>query len=303
MIADDHARHAIGVVEIIRRALIWSAIAFGILVNAYGLATTLPHLSPLGAGDWLHLSSVSVLDPYATPAYRWAPPAIVIWKSIIEPMGFATWGALHVAAVLLLRPARLVAVTLLSWPFWSDVVNGNTLTFVVIATVWATRGQSTLPFFALALLMPRPLMLPPLLWILWKRPDRRTEFLLVFCIVILASIPHLTEWVARLETTAPLEVVQQFNLGPSRVVGLWWMVIGVPVGAWLLFHRRVGLAGLAWSPYWLSYYLLVPLVDWHPDAHDRPAKMSGSAVHPLDPSTDGSIGATWPPSSGGTARP
>lgn len=266
--------------------MVGSAIVLCVIVNAVGLATTLPHLSPTGAGDWLHLASVDVSNPYATPAYRWAPAAIVIWNAIIEPMGFVAWGALHVAAVFLLRSPILIAVTLVSWPFWSDLVNGNALTFVLVATACAMRGGTTLPFFFLALLMPRPLMLPALLWILWKRPDRRTEFLLAFAIVVYASMPLLAEWFARLWSSAPSEIQQQFNIGPSRVIGLNWMFIGLPVGAWLLARGRVGLAGLAWSPYWLSYYLMMPIADLPPYRN-----------------TEASMGGTWPPSTGGTARP
>jgi hypothetical protein len=52
-----------------------------------------------------------------------------------------------------------------------------------------------------------------------------------------------------------------FNVGPTAVVGLWWLLVGIPLGAWLFWRGRVGLAGLAVSPYLLPYYLMVALVD------------------------------------------
>ncbi len=47
-----------------------------------------------------------------------------------------------------------------------------------------------------------------------------------------------------------------FNIGPSFFVGLWWLILGIPLGIWLTLKGRVGWAGLAVTPYWLAQYLL-----------------------------------------------
>ena len=57
------------------------------------------------------------------------------------------------------------------------------------------------------------------------------------------------------------EVGSAFNVGPTALIGLWWLLLGVPLGAWLFWRGRVGLAGLAISPYLLPYYLMMALLD------------------------------------------
>jgi hypothetical protein len=253
---------SVGLAVILRRGFVGALLIVGLAINLYGIATVLPHLRLEGAGDWLHLAGVDPSDPYATPAYRWAPPVIVVWDTVIERMGFVVWALLHVAAVALLRRPILIGLALVSWPFWADVVNGNTVTFAVVATALALEGRATTPFFFMAVFIPRPVMLPALLWILWKQPATRTTFLTVVGIMVMLSLGHLDGWIHRLISTAPREVLEPFNIGPSQWFGLQWMLVGIPVGAWLLWRGWVGLAGLAWSPYWLSYYLLMPIVDW-----------------------------------------
>ena len=51
------------------------------------------------------------------------------------------------------------------------------------------------------------------------------------------------------------DVANTFNLSPSRFVGAWWMLIGLPLGAWLVLRGRIGWASMAISPYLLPYWV------------------------------------------------
>jgi hypothetical protein len=44
-------------------------------------------------------------------------------------------------------------------------------------------------------------------------------------------------------------------------MGQWWLVVGIPLAAWLTVRGRVGWAALAASPDWLPYYLLMPILE------------------------------------------
>ena len=235
-------------------------------INIQGLITTLPRLSPGGYGDWSHLGTVDLADPYASPFYRWAPPAIWAWRYLIEPLGFVVWAGLHVAAILLVRPWWLAGLALVSFPFWADLANGNALTFVAVSAHLAMRGSTggTVAFIALSALMPRPIVVPGLLWLLWHRPWTRVAAVAagVAALVLSLAVGELGTWVERLLMTSGVEAGGRYDIGPSALLGTWWLLIGIPLGAILLWRGRTGLAGLAIAPYWLSYYLLMPLADW-----------------------------------------
>jgi hypothetical protein len=62
-----------------------------------------------------------------------------------------------------------------------------------------------------------------------------------------------------------------YNLGPSRWLGYWWLLAGVPLGAWLYWRGKVGWAGLAISPYVWSYYLLWTL-PWVNPRYSEPSR-------------------------------
>jgi hypothetical protein len=171
----------------------------------------------------------------ATYLYRYSPVAAYLFV----PLGFITplvWRALHVAGALAMPNWPMRLLLLASWPFAFDLQLGNVMTFVLLAAAWAMRGNriGALLFLAFCLLFPRPFMLPIGAW--------------------LNQLFASTEMVGSI-----------FNVGPTAVIGLWWLLLGIPVGTWLFVRGRVGLAGLAISPYLLPYYLMVALLDL-PDA-------------------------------------
>ena len=68
------------------------------------------------------------------------------------------------------------------------------------------------------------------------------------------------EWVGILVASTQ-QVESELNVGPSRFVGLAWLVVALPVAAWLTWRGRLGWASLLAAPYWLPYYLLMPVLE------------------------------------------
>lgn len=208
-------------------------------------------------------------DPYAEAvsqthlAFRWSP--VAAWLFVpITIMPFAAWAALHVVALVGFRCLRLAVLIGSSWPFFLDVLDGGVMIFVALAAYWAWRRSSlgTLAFFAFALLIPRPLMVPLLVWLILKRPEWRYPFLamaLVHTMVILAS--GWTEaWIGRL-LVSDLDIGNAFNIAPSRFLGALWIPIGFLLAAIFTWRGRLGLASVAASPYLLPPYLLMLVLE------------------------------------------
>jgi hypothetical protein len=203
----------------------------------------------------------AVTDQYSFPyspllAYVFVP---LSW------LGTLGWRALHLFAAFAMPTWPMRLVTLLSWPFWFDVETGNVLVFVVLAAAWAVRGSrmGIGAFLVLTLLVPRPLMLPVAIWLLWKHPAWRVPFLGLVAVtaIAVAGTGWGDEWLGFI-----LSLTTQFsspnNLGPTRVIGAAWLLVALPLAAFLTWRGRLGLASLAASyPYLLPYYLLMCVLD------------------------------------------
>lgn len=202
-----------------------------------------------------------VTDTYG---YRWSPVAAYGFAAM-APMSALAWRLLHIVAALALPTWPMRLITLAAWPFWYDVEAGNVMIFVLLAAAWAIRGNAIgiAGFVALSLLVPRPLMLPILGWILWQRPEWRIP-------AIVAALAHFAialasgwgvPWVEMLLTLGG-EQGSPNNLGPTRLFGAWWLVAGVPMSIWLARRGRLGWASLAVSyPYVLPYYLVMLVLE------------------------------------------
>jgi hypothetical protein len=214
--------------------------------------------------------------------FVWSPVAAYALQ-VVVPLGVWAWRVILVGGALAMPTWRLRLLMLVSWPFWTDWANGNLLTLIFLTAVYAWRGSriGTLAFFAFALLIPRPLLAPMGLWILWKRPEWRWPFAGMFVVnaLLVLSTGLGSDWIRTLLQIGPQLIDAGYNFGPSRVIGDWWLVIGLPLGVWLFWRGRVGWAGLAISPYVWAYYLfwLLPEVNRRQvirnqsqATHDRP---------------------------------
>lgn len=198
-------------------------------------------------------------------AFRYSP-LLAYAFAVLSGMGPLLWRALHVAvaASLGLRSPWLAAAVLVSWPFWFDVEAGNLMIFVLALAVWALSGRdwAICGFLVLTLLAPRPLMLPVAVWLLWQHPEWRLRFAALF--VLHGAAVLLTgwalPWLGALVASSS-EMGSILNYGPSRVIGVAWIPVGLGLAAFFMWRRRLGLASLAASPYWLPYYLLMLFLE------------------------------------------
>lgn len=198
--------------------------------------------------------------------YYWvyAPAAAWVLATVVVPLGFGAWFALHGAALVLLRDWRLIALTLAALPFWIDALIGNALTFVFVAAVLAVRGSNagSVASIALFFLMPRPLQLPLVVWLLWTRPDSRLPFMLIGVLTLVSVLVggYAGPWLDALMPLTGSHMAADLNLGPSRWIGPLWLIPGLALAAWLTWKGRVALAGLALTPYLTPAYMLLLLV-------------------------------------------
>lgn len=238
--------------------LVWNFVGFA--------QATLSIIRHGGGGDWyVLLPLVEASNPYDVGGFLWSPVAGWLWVAVVVPLGLPAWQVLHLGALALIRDWRVVGLALLSWAFWHDVANGNVMTFVLVSAWWALRGSSLgmVAFIILGVLIPRPLMLPVLLWLLWRRPAARWWFGGVAIIVVALSMANglFDDWLARLLQPGTLQFSSQWNIGPSRVLGAVWIPIGVALAFILARRGWLGLASLAISPHIWPYYLNMALLD------------------------------------------
>jgi len=194
--------------------------------------------------------------------FRWSPVAapLLIPVAII---GENAWRVLHIVALAGLPGWRRL-VALASYPFWFDVQAGNIMILVLIAAYWGLRGNAWAigTTLVLALLVPRPLMVPLVAWLLWKHAGWRVPFAIMFIAHAGAVVAtgYATEWLGVLLQATP-QMLGDLNVGPSAIVGVWWMLLAVPLAAVAFWRGYPAISGLLLQPYWLPYYLLMPLAD------------------------------------------
>lgn len=254
-----------------RRALLTSAIAANLILVSITIAGFF--VSDVGY-DWLIYAEAGrrVFDGtlYAwNDIYAWSySPLLAYFFSVIAPVGYLGWTVAHVGAVMALRQRWLIVGTLLSWPFWADVYNGNTMTFVFVAGALALAGSAaaTAAYLGLFLLMPRPVMAPLLLWILWRRPGWRWKFLALSGVNALLVIltGYGPAWLSALTSVSDAVAATTRDIGPANFLGGAWVLVGLVLAAVFILRARVGLASIAASPYWLPQYLIMLLLEFVP---------------------------------------
>lgn len=237
--------------------------------------------------DWYNIASVSPATPYVTPAFRWTPAAAWIWATVVVPLGPITWRLLHIAALAAFRDWRLAAIVGVSFAFWMDLAEGNILTFVAVAAFWAVRENrvAAIAFVILAVLVPRPLMMPILAWLLWRRAEARWTLLVVATIVVLQalSIGELRPFIERL-TNSGSELADPANFAPSIAIGWAWYPVALLLAWWAWRRGLLGTASVLVSPYWFGYYLLIVAADWRrlrPDEHSSERRENRGVEHDI----------------------
>jgi len=274
---------------LLRAGLIGSALALAAVVNVIGLATIV--IDHQRAFDWDNYVEAARRFPLGT-LYDWDYPYGFHYAPQLAPVlgavtsiGILAWRAAHFVALALLPSRRLAVLLVVSYPFWADVNTGNLMVFVLLAAAWALRGNAiaVAAYLVLCALIPRPIMLPLLAWILWQRPAWRWPFVGIVALVIASAVPtgYLGDWVASFNASGVKDIANDFNLSPSRFVGPWWLLVGIPLGVWLTLRGRIGWASMAISPYLLPYWVQLLGLELV-----RPR----DAVRALDRSTATSIG-------------
>ena len=193
----------------------------------------------------------SPLFAYLVGALSWVGTFEIRLVTVAAALAMPTW------------PMRLLAIA--SWPFAMDLQHGALLTVIVCVAAWALRGSrvAEIAFVLIALLSPRVLMVPILAYLLWTRPRLRVPVAIIALVHSLAVIAtgYADEWFGSLVAGGTEQIGTLLNLSPSRFIGGWWLVIGVPLAIWLTRVGRLGFAALAASPYVLPHYLLLLLLE------------------------------------------
>jgi hypothetical protein len=254
-------------ISLLRRAVLMAALVFNavFLVAAVQGFLFAPGPRPDWQGVVLAAERIAAgTDPYVGQvlAYRWSP--LAAWLFVpIAAAGFAAWQLLHFAALAAL-PMRLAAVTLACFAFWVDAGMGNVVVFGFVLAYLALSGSrlGVLGFAVLALLVPRPLYIPVLIWVWMRQPEMRKPLILVAAIVAVLTVAtgYAPSWLAMLASSTN-EITNPTNLAPSRFIGMAWAPVGIAAGLVALRRGRVGLASLLFSPYWLPYYFVMILLD------------------------------------------
>ena len=249
------------------------ALRDALIVVAGVLSLFLIIFTPLfTAEDWNAIQHGSRLvlagqSPFQEALYRWSP--LAAWLGVpLLAVPYWAWVGLHLVALLALLDPVLIVIGLLAWPFWQDAGLGNVLIFVVVAAYWALRGNRILTwaYVVMCLLMPRPLVVPVLVWLLWTRPALRLWFV-ALAIASLAGAfvtGYGIDWLTVLVSKSGSDMANPYQVGPSAIVGAVWVPIGLFLALILTWRAQLGLASLAASPYWLPYYLLMGLLDIRP---------------------------------------
>lgn len=193
----------------------------------------------------------SPLFAMAMPAVAWIGTLGVRLLTVAAALAMPTW------------PMRLLALA--SWPFAIDLQHGALITPLVCVAAWGLRGSraAAFTFLVLALLSPRPLMLPVAAFLLWRQPALRLPAigLAIAYAIGVALTGYGDDWITMLATSGLDMYGTPLNLSPSRFLGGAWIPIGLLLAALLTWRGHPGFAALVANPYVLPHYLLFALLE------------------------------------------
>lgn len=231
------------------------------------------------AGRRVWAGSADLYEQNADYGFRHSP-FFAYLVSLFAWIGSAGIRLVTVAAALAMPTWPMRILALASWPFAMDLQHGALLTVIVCIAAWALRGSRVagLAFIVLTLLSPRVLMVPIVAYLLWKQPWLRVPAIAMAVVHSLAVLAtgYADDWIVTLLTVGTDQTGTLLNLSPSRFIGGWWLVLGVPLGILLTIRGRVGFAALAASPYVLPHYLLLLLLE----LRDRPPIRRSTSLGP-----------------------
>lgn len=246
------------------RREVWLLVGYGLL-NLVLLVLMLPAPNADWATAWWPLESWGS-HVYDHP-WRYSPLLIPVVALIVVGGPWVLGGA-HLLGVALLARLGDWTVWLVAFSafFWVDLVVGNIFTFVAVAAAFAVAGSRTgsMVYLALTLLMPRPVQIPLAVWLVWRRPELRAPFALILVVQAVGVIASglAGQWLGSLLGSTSL-TFEPFSLGPGRIFGLWWAVVGIPAAALMIWRGSASvaaLAGLVASPFLLPQYLLMGVI-------------------------------------------
>jgi hypothetical protein len=209
----------------------------------------------------------------AMPAIAWIGTIGVRLATVAAALALPTW------------PMRILALA--SWPFAMDLQHGALIMMLVCVAAWALRGSRVAgrAFIALALLSPRPLMLPIAAYLLWRQPSLRLAALLIAVVSVVGVVAtgYADDWVGMLLRSGLDMYNTPLNLSPSRFIGSAWLPIGALLAAVLTWRGHPGFAALAINPYVLPHYLLFALLELSKGAQSKAGALrtSGRAPQPV----------------------
>lgn len=215
---------------------------------------------------------------YQWDAHGYIYPYSPVFAWLFVPfawLGLWIWQATKFLLLLLIPGWPLRLLTLISVPFWMDAWEGNVGMLFLVAGFWAVRGNrvGSWAFMALCLMIPKPIYLPVLVWMLWREPRNRWPFvgLLVVHGALALATGYAFEWVMALPGSSH-DMSTPFNFMPSRLISWWWWPIGLGLSAWLVWKDHPGWASfpaalyggfhLMWSPLFEPDHQIRRLAAW-----------------------------------------
>lgn len=250
----------------------WSAQSAAVAAYAAVNIALISLRTPQAHMDWLlwEVVSSSLSDG---EMYGGGSQVPFLWSPLMAPVmalfNSAPWLLVlaHFLVLPLLRSPLLIGLVLVSYGFWADIA--NMFTFVMVSGVLAWRGSrpAALVYIGLFLLMPRPVQLPLALLLVARMPSIR---LAAAALTLSQGLAVLTTGMAAAWVSAMVEygTGAHFDIGLTYHIGMWWLVLGIPLALILTVGRRPAWAGLMMSPYLLPQYFLILLVeDWHGACH------------------------------------
>ena len=246
----------------------WNLIAAGSITFDWDVYVEAGRRVREGSPDLYDQSDIgfkhSPIFAYAVSALAWIGSGGIRLVTLAAAFAMPNW------------PMRLLTVS--SWPFAMDLQHGALITIIVCVAAWALRGSRAagLAFVALAMLSPRPLMVPIGVYLLWRQPELRIPSAVLFVAHGLAVLAtgYADDWASVLLTVGTEQVATMLNLSPSRFLGNVWIPIGIGLAAWLTYRGRPGLAALAISPYVLPHYLLLGLLELRGATSSQPHRLT-----------------------------